>query len=73
MLVKTIKELHEKVQSGEIDESKLSIFLDYEYTAFVLNLGENEEEKIKVEEAKGNYDVQKLYSLMFPKAKIEWC
>ena len=78
MKFKTIKELYDTVKSGKIDESKLVIIMDNDDTSFYN--GETEEDEnydinneIKVEEANGYYDIEKLYPLLFPKAKVEWC
>ncbi len=77
--IATIKELYKKVKSGEIDESKLRIVLDNDCTSFSILPDETpdgddiEENIIKVAEANGYYDIDKLYPLLFPKAKVEWC
>ena len=65
--LKTIKELHEKIKSGEIDESKLVIWLDNDMTSFYV-----EGEEIKVKETNGYMDIEKLYPLLFPKSQVEW-
>ena len=73
---KTIAALHKAVQSGEIDESKLSITLDNDSTYFADGPLEDDNEldnKIQVEEANGYYDIGPLYALLFPKASVEWC
>ena len=66
--LKTIKELYDKVQAGEIDEAKLHIVLDNDCTSF--GVGDT---AIEVAEANGYYDIEKLYPLLFPKATVEWC
>lgn len=74
MKLKTIAELHAKVKSGEIDESKLLIVLDNDSTSFrVGDDWEDENANIEVAEADGYYDIEKLYPLLFPKATVEWC
>lgn len=79
MEIKTIKELHEKCRSGEIDESRLRIILDNDNTGFEIVPDEGvtdenyEQCRIEVEEASGYCDIEKLYPLLFPKAKVEWC
>jgi len=75
---KTIKEFYEAVKSGEIDESKLEIILDNDRTSFYIGPSEDEEgndldNKIEVAEANGYADIEKLYPLLFQKAKVEWC
>lgn len=76
----TIKELYEAVKKGEIDESKLEITLDNDCTSFACGpiydeeTGDDiEENKIRVDEANGYYDIEHLYPLLFPKATVEWC
>lgn len=78
MKFKTIKELYEAVKSGHIDESKLVIILDNDHTSFYNGNPQEDENfdyinEITVEEADGYYDIEKLYPLLFPKAKVEWC
>lgn len=67
----TIKELHDKVKAGEIDESKLIIIMDNDCTNFYI--GPDEEDEINVSEANGYNDIEKLYPILFPNAKVEWC
>jgi len=73
MKLKTIEELHNKVRSGEIDESKLRIVLDNDMTGFYLDVGKEDEEEIEIAEANGYQDILPLYCLLFPKADVEWC
>lgn len=68
---KTIKELYEAVKKGDIDEAKMEIILDNDCTSFYI--GPSNDNEIQVEEANGYYDIEKLYPLLFPKAKVEWC
>ena len=75
---RTIKEFYEAVKSGEIDESKLEIILDNDRTSFYIGPSEDEEgndldNEIEVAEANGYADIEKLYPLLFQKAKVEWC
>ena len=78
--LKTIAELHAKVQAGEIDGSQLRITLDNDCTSFELGprvpdaYGDMEPGiEIEVKEANGYYDIGKLYPLLFPGATVEWC
>lgn len=75
MEIKTIKELYEKVKSGEIDESQLSIVLDNDFTGFYLTNPDDEDDPIKivVREASGYRDVEPLYRLLFPIADVDGC
>lgn len=72
MKFKTIKELHEAVKSGVIDESKLIIQLDNDETYFSIVNGDCDPEDLDVKEAHGYQDIEKLYPLLFPKAIVEW-
>jgi hypothetical protein len=67
MILATIKELYEKVRSGEIDGSKLEIRLDKDNTSFY-----TDSEEITVLETNGCMDTDKLYELLFPDANIDW-
>ena len=70
MKLKTIKELYDKVKSGEIDESKLEIILDTSNDVFFMY---QNEEIIIQEEKEGDLDIKSLYKLIFPKAFVSWC
>ena len=74
MVLKTIAELYKKVTTGEI-VGQLEIVVDGDSTYFYH--GPNEDEKgneidneIKIKEANGIYDTEKLYQLLFPDAFI---
>ena len=76
MKLKTIKQLYDKVKSGEIDESQLCIVLDNDCTSFYLGPDSDDGEapnEIEVAEANGYCDIEKLWPLLFPKATVEWC
>jgi len=77
MEFKTIKELYDAVKSGAIDESQLTIVLDNDQTNFYVGPSATDEEwdnnEVRVEEANGYCDIEKLYPLLFPKATVEWC
>lgn len=68
MELSTIKELCDKIKSGEIDESKLTIMLDRDDTYFYI---QGDKLKIKECEMPGS-DIEILYKLLFPKASIGW-
>jgi hypothetical protein len=77
---KTIKELHDAVKTGKIDESKLEITLDNDCTFFACGptydedtSDDIEEKMIIVQEANGYSDIEHLYPLLFPKATVNWC
>ena len=70
----TIKEFYNAVKAGIIDESKLEIVLDNDCTSFYTGpTSDDTTDEIRVIEANGCYDVEKLYPLLFPKAQVEWC
>ena len=75
MKLKTLKELYDKVKSGEINEADLTIVLDNDCTSFYVGdmSCEAESPEIKVDQANGYYDIEHLYPLLFPKATVEWC
>jgi len=75
---KTIKELYEAVKAGEIDETKLEIVMDNDCTNFYVGPQEDAngnwlDNEIRVQEANGYLDIEKLYPLLFPKATVGWC
>ena len=75
---KTIKDFYEAVQAGEIEESELDIVLDNDCTNFYIGSdndknGNELDNEVRVDEANGYMDVEKLYSILFPKANVEWC
>lgn len=73
MNFETIAELLVAVKDGRIDETKLHIMVDNDCTLFRLMQGDDAEDwlDIKVEESNGQYDAEKLYALLFPKATVE--
>jgi len=78
MEFKTIKELYDKVKSGEIDESQLGILLDNDCTSFYLgdckdSEGNDIDNEIRIKEANGYSDIEPLYKILFPKADVQWC
>ena len=76
---KTIKDFYEAVKAGEIEESELDIVLDNDCTNFYIGPdsdknGNELDNEVIVDEANGYMDVEKLYSILFPKANlVEWC
>ena len=76
---KTIKDFYEAVKAGEIEESELDIVLDNDCTNFYIGPdndknGNELDNEVRVDEANGYMDVEKLYSILFPKANlVEWC
>ena len=68
MKFETIKELHDAVKSGKVNESDLTIILDNDCTSFLIRGNDTE-----VLEADGYSDIEHLYLLLFPKATVEWC
>ena len=75
---KTIKDFYEAVKAGEIEESELDIVLDNDCTNFYIGPdndknGNELDNEVIVDETNGYMDVEKLYSILFPKANVEWC
>lgn len=75
MEFKTIKELYDKVKSGEIDESELTIVLDNDCTSIYLGSCEDEngndiDNEIEISETNGYCDIEPLYKLLFPNADV---
>jgi hypothetical protein len=74
----TIEELYKAVQAGQIDESELTVVLDNDSTSFYTGPftdadGNELDNSIDVAEANGKMDIEELYRLIFPKARVEWC
>lgn len=68
----TIKELYEAAKNGNIDESKLMIIVDNDNTGFYIEDGGDDCDN-SVCEGNGEYDVEELYRLLFPKAMVDRC
>lgn len=66
---KTITELYKAVQSGEIDESELTIVLDNDCTGWYIGEDDGENDN-SVGDGNGYDDYRELYELLFPKAEI---
>lgn len=71
MKYKTINELYEGVNGGAVDESKLEIILDNDNTGFYIK--SDDEHDVLICEGNGDYDVEELYRLLFPKAMVDRC
>ena len=66
MIFKTIEDLYKAVSDGRVDESKLDIMLDSDYTG--VYIGEE-----VIFEGNGYRDIEDLYPLLFPKSFVNWC
>lgn len=66
---KTITELYKAVQSGEIDESELTIVLDNDWTGWYLSEYDGDEDN-SIGDGDGYDDYRELYELLFPKAEV---
>jgi hypothetical protein len=64
----TLKGLVKAVKQGQIDESELSIIMDND-CSFVYLAGQER----AIYRGQGYYDIEDLWPLIFPKAKVEWC
>ena len=69
---RTIEELYDACKTGDVDESKLSIILDNDYTGFYIRSDDGDEEDT-VCNGNGDYDVMQMYILLFPKAMVDRC
>lgn len=73
---KTLKEVLEAIKSGGLDESKLAVVMDNDCSN-IYNGPCEDEEGNELEncifEGNGYYDIEILWSLVFPKATVEWC
>jgi hypothetical protein len=73
IVFKTIAAFYEAVKTGIVDESKLDIILDNDHTDFYVEKGpRGMYVKINVQGTDGYNDIDKLYSLLFPKARVDW-
>lgn len=73
---KTLEELHKAVKSGEIDESKMEVFMDNDYSRVYYGPytdSDGKEIDNCIFRGKGYNDVQDLWPLVFPKANVDWC
>ena len=66
----SIEELYKAVKNGDMDESKLEIVMDNDYTGFY---NKDDEDGDMICEGNGECDLEELYRLLFPKAMVEWC
>lgn len=75
---KTIQDLYKAVQSGRINEKELSVSISDDLTLFWVGpLTDDDgnpqtQNEVGVLEAKGFYDVIRLYKILFPKADVWW-
>ena len=74
---KTLKALVEAVRSGEVDESKLLVFIDNDYSTVSLVTGKTDEygdpKDIDLYRGEGGYgDADDLWPIVFPQAEIDF-
>ena len=72
----TIKELKSAIEENEISEDHLQITLDNDNVSFYCWDEELDPDNfiwIEVDSAEGYNDIEELYKLLFPKAKVDWC
>jgi len=67
MELETIKDLVEKIKSGEIKEKELLIMIDNHDIGIYLN-----EKPIYIKEFKDLYAIEALLKLVFPTAQVDW-
>lgn len=73
--IKCLKDLYEKVKSGEIDESKLIIRMDNDTTQFYSVKGQDQDGDDIIDQyfdGNGYRDIEELYPILFPKADVDW-
>ena len=73
---KNIKALKTAIENNEINEDDLQIILDNDNVSFYSGDEENDPDNfidIEVISAGGYSDIEELYKLVFPKAKVNWC
>jgi len=73
---KTLKELHEAVQSGEVDDANLTIVMDNDCSHVMSGPAEDEngnEIDNVIYHGKGYCDTDDLWPLLFPKANVMNC
>lgn len=68
----SLKELVEAVRCGEVNEALLYVVMDNDCSSVYCASDEDEDEEA-LYCGKGYYDVEDLWPLVFPKAKVEWC
>lgn len=73
MKYKTIKDVYEACKNDDVDESKLEIIVDSDYTGFCLSSDVDGEDDDMICRGNGEDDVTELYRLLFPKAVVDRC
>ena len=71
-----IKALKTAIEKGEVKEDDLQIILDNDNVSFYCWDEEFDPDNfidIEVDGAGGYRDIEELYKLVFPKAKVNWC
>ena len=76
---KTIKDLLEAIRVGEVNEPDIRVILDNDKTTVELGYWvegvdeDDSEEQEPLYDGKGYYDIEDLWPLILPQAKVEWC
>jgi hypothetical protein len=73
---KTLKELHEAVQAGDVDEASLTIVMDNDCSDIMSGPAEDDkgnEVDNTIYRGKGYGDIDDLWPLLFPKADVMNC
>ena len=71
-----IRALKVAIEKNEIKEEDLQITLNNDNVSFFSGDEEKDPDNfiwIEVESAGGYSDIEELYKLLFPKAKVNWC
>jgi len=61
---KTLQEVYDAVKSGELDESKISIYMDNDCSSIMYN-------SVDLYESDAGYDAEELWPVLFPKAYLD--
>ena len=62
---KTLQEVYNAVKSGELDESKISIYMDNDCSSI------RHEDGFDLYESDAGYDAEELWPVLFPKAYLD--
>jgi hypothetical protein len=74
MQLEKIEDLVKKIKDGELDQRRLTIVLDNDSTNFYYGNDEDEDYfEIDILEDNGYSDIDTLWKLLLPEAKVEWC
>jgi hypothetical protein len=73
---KTIQELLDAIKAGELNQKDIRVVLDNDVTTVEMGYwvdGVDEEDPEDLYSGNGYMDVEDLWPLLLPEAKVEWC